>query len=159
MIKRSTLQHDQYEIISQLTSENEYLKVLFKKFFFSQKSLDSMLASTRRSQNLDRLRSSSHHASTSKHHIPHHVRKVHHNRYHQAPYHHMQWKNNHVGISYRSITMTIARYEILNHQYDFIIFHDIQNAYRRFRHRITIQPKDFKAKWVLKSQLIRLKVI
>ena len=136
-----------------------------------------MLASTRRSHNLSRLEYSSTHdtshyvklhdhiASTSKNYISHHFRKVHHNynKYHYAPhsnrYHHMHHRNNHIGICYRNVGMTAARYEMLNRKSDFTIFHDVQNAYRRFRHGITIQPKDFQTKWILKSKPIRLKVI
>ena len=80
MIKRSSPQSDQQEIISKLTSKNESLKRRLEKFFFSQKSLDSMLTSTKRSHNLVELGYSSTHdishdhiASTSKH---HHFRKV-----------------------------------------------------------------------------------
>ena len=167
MIKRFILQIDQQEIISKLTSENESLKRCFKKFFFSHKLLDSMLASTRRSHNLVGLGYSSqmvatHYASTSKH---HHFRKVHHNynKYHHVPhsnrYHHMHHRNNHVGINCRNVRMMATRYEKPNHQYDFTVIYDGDNAYRRFKHRITIQPKDFQAKWVPKSKLIRLKVI
>ena len=47
-ISKSTPQPDQQEIILKLTSENDYLKKLFEKFKFSQKSLDSILAETRR---------------------------------------------------------------------------------------------------------------
>ena len=54
-INKSTPQLDQQEIISKLTSKNDHLKKLFENFKFSQKSLDSMLAETRRSHNLSGL--------------------------------------------------------------------------------------------------------
>ena len=71
----------------------------------------------------------------------------------------MQHRNNYEDISYNSTGMTVVRYEMLNLQYDFIIIHDVNNAYRRFRHGIIIQLKDFKTIWVHKSKPIRLKVI
>ena len=55
--------------------------------------------------------------------------------------------------------MTRARYERINNKSDYTVIHDTQNAYRRFRYEITIQPKDFKAMWVPKSQPIRFKAI
>ena len=55
--------------------------------------------------------------------------------------------------------MTRVRYERINNRSDYTILHDTQNAYRKFKYGITIQPKDFKAMWVPKSQLIRLKAI
>ena len=55
MINKSTPQTDRQEIIFKLVFENDHLKKLFKKFKFSKKSLDSMLAKTRRSHNLTGL--------------------------------------------------------------------------------------------------------
>ena len=55
--------------------------------------------------------------------------------------------------------MIEVKYERLNSKSDYSVIHDTQNAYRRFRYGITIQPKDFKAMWVPKSKPIRLKVI
>ena len=55
--------------------------------------------------------------------------------------------------------MTEARFERFNSKYDYTVIHDAHNAYKRFRYSITIQPKDFKTMWVLKSQPIRFKVI
>ena len=128
-----------------------------------------MLTETTRSQNLSGMGYSSqknisishdHKAFTSKNHFPSHFRKQHHhNRYHHAQntyYHH---RANHVGISYNSVGMTEVRYERLNSKSDYTVIHDAHNAYRRFRYRITIQLKDFKAMWVPKSQPIRLKAI
>ena len=97
-----------------------------------------------------------HHTSTSKHHTQHHFRKQHHN---SIRYHHMQHRNNYVGISYKFVRMMVARYEMLNRQSDFTIIYDVNNAYKRSRYGITIQPKDFKTMWVPKSQPIRLKTI
>ena len=72
------------------------------------------------------------------------------NKYHHAPHpnghHHMHYRNNHVGISYRNVRMTAAKYEMLNRQSDFTIIHNVHNAYQRFKHEITIQPKGFQAK-------------
>ena len=68
-------------------------------------------------------------------------------------------RTNHVGISYNSIGMIEARYERINNRSDYAVLYDTQNAYRRFRYGITIQPKDFKAMWVPKSKPIRLKAI
>ena len=59
-ISKSIPQANQQEEISKLISENTRLKKLFEKFQFSQKSLDSMLAGTRRSHNLNGLGYSSH---------------------------------------------------------------------------------------------------
>ena len=55
--------------------------------------------------------------------------------------------------------MKKARYERINNKSNYTVIHDTHNAYRRFRYEITIQPKDFKAMWVPKSQSIRLKAI
>ena len=55
--------------------------------------------------------------------------------------------------------MTEVRYEKLNSKSDYTVIHDADNAYQRFRYGRTIQLKDFKVMWVLKSQPIRLKVI
>ena len=72
-MNKSTPQTNQQEVISKLVSENDHLKKLFEKFQFSQKSLDTMLARTRRSHNLNELgyspqqnNSRSHAASISK---------------------------------------------------------------------------------------------
>ena len=71
----------------------------------------------------------------------------------------MLHRTNHADINYKSVGMTATKYEMINRKFDFTIFHDIQNAYRRFKHGITIQPKDFKAIWVPKSKPIRFKVV
>ena len=128
-----------------------------------------MLAETRRSHNLSRLgyspqknisRSHNHTTSTSKTHFPSHFYKQHPQNSHlhalNKYYHH---RANHAGISYNSVGMTKVRYEKLNSKFDYTVIHDTHNAYRRLRYEITIQLKDFKAMWVPKSQLIRLKVI
>ena len=120
-----------------------------------------MLAGTRRSHNLNGLgysphqnNSRSHATSTSKNnHAYHHFHKCH------APNRYYRYKANHAGISYNAVGMTRARYEKINNRSDYTILHDAQNTYRRFRYGITIQPKDFKAMWVPKSKLIRLKAI
>ena len=54
-ISKSTPQPDQQEIISKLAYKNDHLKKLFKKFKFSQKSLDSILIEIRRSHTLSGL--------------------------------------------------------------------------------------------------------
>ena len=119
-----------------------------------------MLAGTRRSHNLNGLgyspqqnNSRSHAASTSKNHVHSYFNK------HHAPNRYYRYKANHVGISYNVVGMTRTRYEKINNRSDYTILHDTQNAYRRFRYGITIQPKDFKAMWVPKSKPIRLKAI
>ena len=136
------------------------MKKLFEKFQFSQKSLDNMLAGTRRSHNLNGLGyspqqnySRSHVASTSKNHAHSYFNK------HHAPNRYYRYKANHAGVSYNAVGMTRARYEKINNRSDYTLLHDTQNAYRRFRYGITIQPKDFKAMWVPKSKSIRLKAI
>ena len=113
-----------------------------------------MLARTRRSHNLNGLgysphqnNSRSHAASTSKNNHAYH----HFNKYH-APNRYYRYKANHAGVSYNSVGMTRVRYEKINNRSDYTILHDTQNAYRRFRYGITIQPKDFKAMWVFKIQ-------
>ena len=117
-----------------------------------------MLAGTRRSHNLNGLgysphqnNSRSHVASTSKNHA--------HSYKHHAPNRYYRYRANHAGVSYNAVVMTRARYEKINNRSDYTILHDTQNAYGRFRYGITIQPKDFKAMWVPKSKLIRLKAI
>ena len=120
-----------------------------------------MLVETRRSHNLNGLGYSPHQnysrsnaASTSKNnHAYHHSNK------HFAPNRYHKYKANHAGVSYNAVGMTRARYEKINNRSNYTIFHDTQNAYRRFRYGITIQPKDFKAMWVPKSKPIRLKAI
>ena len=120
-----------------------------------------MLAGTRRSHNLNGLGYSPHRnnsrfhaASTNKNnHAYHHSKEYH------APNRYYRYKVNHAGISYNAVGMTRARYEKINNRSDYTILHDTQNAYRRFRYGITIQPKDFKAMWVPKSKSIRLKAI
>ena len=126
-----------------------------------------MLASIRRSHNLVGLGYSSymntvHKASTSKHHVHNHFMKQHHrNKYHYAPnkHHNMLHRTNHVDFNYKSVGMTVARYERLNSQSDYTVIHGIHNGYRRFKYGVTIQSKDFKAMWVPKSKPIRLKAI
>ena len=126
-----------------------------------------MLAETRRSHNLSRLGyspqeniSRSHKASTSKNHFLNHFYKQHpQNNHYHAPNRYYRYKANHAGVSYNAVGMTRARYERINNKSDYIIIHDTQNAYCKFRYGITIQPKDFKTMWVTKSQPIRLKVI
>ena len=54
-MNKSAPQTNQQEVISKLVSENAHLKKLFEKFQFSQRSLDTMLAGTRRSHNLNGL--------------------------------------------------------------------------------------------------------
>ena len=110
-----------------------------------------MLAGTRRSHNLNGLGYSPHQnnsrsyaASASKH------NHAHSNKYH-APNRYHRYKANHAGVSYNAVGMTRARYEKINNRSDYTILHDTQNAYRRFRYGITIQPKDFKAMWVPKN--------
>ena len=126
-----------------------------------------MLAGTRRSHNLNGLRYSpqqntcrSHIASTSKNNIQNHAYKKNSqfNKRH-APNRYYRYRANHAGISYNVVGMTRVRYERINNRFDYTIIHDTQNAYRRFRFGITIQPKDFKAMWISKSQPIRLKAI
>ena len=119
-----------------------------------------MLAGTRRSHNLNGLGyspqqnySRSHVASTSKNHTHSYFNKY------QAPNRYYRYKANHAGVSYNAVGMTRARYEKINNRSDYTILHNTQNAYHRFRYGITIQPKDFKAMWVPKSKLIRLKAI
>ena len=123
-----------------------------------------MLAGIRRSHNLNALGYSpqqnnfrSHTASTSKNNFQNNAYS-HFNKRH-APNRYYRYKANHAGISYNAVGMTRARYEKINNRSDYTILHDTQNAYRRFRYGITIQPKDFKAMWVPKSQPIRLKAI
>ena len=123
-----------------------------------------MLAGTRRSHNLNGLgyspqqnNSRSHTASTSKNNHQNNAYSYF-NKCH-APNRYYRYKANHVGISYNAVGMTRARYEKINNRSDYTILHDTQNAYRRFRYGITIQPKDFKAMWVPKSKPIRLKAI
>ena len=121
-----------------------------------------MLAGSRRSHNLNGLGyspqqniSRSHITSTSKNNFQNHAYKknTQHNNCH-APNRYYRYKANHVGISYNTVVMTRAIYERINNRSDYTIIHDTQNDYRRFRYGITIQPKDFKAMWVLKSQPI-----
>ena len=119
-----------------------------------------MLTEIRRSHNLSGLRyslhqnnSRSHVVSTSKNHAHSYFNK------HHAPNRYYRYKANHAGVNYNAVGMTRARYEKINNRSDYTILHDTQNAYHRFRYGITIQPKDFKAMWVLKSKPIRLKVI
>ena len=123
-----------------------------------------MLAGTRRSHNLNGLgyspqqnNSRSHTTSTSKNIFHNHAYSQFNKRHALNRYY--RYKANHAGISYNAVGMTRARYERINNRSDYTIIHDTQNAYRRFRYGITIQPKDFKAMWVPKSQPIRLKVI
>ena len=54
-MNKSAPQTNQQEVISKLVFENAHLKKLFENFKFSQKSLDSMLAETRRFHNLSGL--------------------------------------------------------------------------------------------------------
>ena len=54
-MNKSAPQTNQQEVISKLASENAHLKKLFEKFLFSQRSLDTMLAGTKRSHNLNGL--------------------------------------------------------------------------------------------------------
>ena len=126
-----------------------------------------MLAGTRRSHNLNGLGYSlqqnisiSHIASTSKNNFQNHAYKknTQHNICH-APNKYYRYRANHAGISYNAVGMTKVRYERINNKSDYTIIHDTQNVYCRFRYGITIQPKDFKVMWVLKSQPIRLKAI
>ena len=123
-----------------------------------------MLAGTRRSHNLNGLRyspqqnnSRSHTASTSKNNHQNNAYS-HFNKCH-APNRYYTYKANHAGIRYNAVGMTRVRYEKINNRFNYTIVHDTQNAYRRFRYGITIQPKDFKVMWVPKSKLIRLKAI
>ena len=126
-----------------------------------------MLIGTRRSHNLSGLGYSpqknisiSHKSSTSKNNFQNHAyKKNHHNNHRHAPNKYYHYRANHAGISYNSVSMTRARYERINNKFDFTIFHEVQNTYRRFRYGITIQPKDFKAMWVPKLKPIRLKAI
>ena len=126
-----------------------------------------MLAETRRSHNLNGLgyspqqnTSRSHIASTNKNNFQNHAyKKIFEYNNRHAPNRYYRYRANHAGISYNAVGMTRARYERINNKSDYIVIHDTQNAYRRFRYGITIQPKDFKAMWVLKSQPIRLKAI
>ena len=132
-----------------------------------QKSLDSMLAETKRSHNLSGLRYSHqenmfrfHKVSTSKNNFPNHAYKKHpQNNHHHAPNRYYHYRANHAGINYNSMDMIKAKYERINNKSEYIVIHDAHNAYRRFRYGITIQPKDFKTMWVPKSQRIRLKAI
>ena len=126
-----------------------------------------MLARTRRSHNLNRLgyspqqnNSRSHTTSTSKNNFQNHAYKKNSqfNKRH-APNRYYRYRANHVGISYNTVGMTRARYERINNRSDYTVLYDTQNASRRFRYGITIQPKDFKVMWVPKSQPIRLKAI
>ena len=75
------------------------------------------------------------------------------------PNRYYRYRANHAEISYNIVGMTRTRYERINNISDYTVLHDTQNAYRRFRYGITIQPKDFKAMWVPKSKPIRLKAI
>ena len=126
-----------------------------------------MLAGTRRSHNLSGLGyslqqniSRSHDASTSKNNFSNHAYKKNpHNNHRHVPNRYYRYRANHAGISYNAVGMIRARYEKINYISDYTILHDTQNAYRRFRYGITIQPKDFKAMWVPKSKPIRLKAI
>ena len=126
-----------------------------------------MLTGTRRSHNLNGLGYSpqqnifrSHNASTSKNNFSNHVYKKHpqYNNRH-APNRYCRYRANHARVSYNAVGMTRVRYEKINNRSDYTTLHDTQNAYRRFRYGITIQPKDFKAMWVPKSKPIRLKAI
>ena len=159
LVTKPTPQNDQQEVISKLTSENDYLKKFFERFSSSQISLDAMLVETRRSHNLAGLgyssqkyttRTNDHVASTSKNHISYHSRKQHHyqpryHHQHHAPNRYYHHKTNHAGVSYKSVSMTAERYEKINNRSDYSVIHDTQNTYRRFKYKITIQPKDFKA--------------
>ena len=123
-----------------------------------------MLSETRKSHNLNGLgyspqqnNSRSHTASTSKNNFQNHAYSQF-NKHH-APNRYYRYKANHAEISYNVVGRTKARCERINNRSDYTILHDTQNAYRRFRYGITIQPKDFKAMWVPKSQPIRFKVI
>ena len=126
-----------------------------------------MLVGTRRAHNLNGLgyspqqnTSRSHIVSTSKNNFQNHTYKKNSqfNKCH-APNRYYRYRANHAGISYNVVGMTRARYDKINNRSDYTTLHDTQNAYRRFRYRITIQPKDFKAMWVPKSKPIRLKAI
>ena len=119
-----------------------------------------MLAGTRRSNKLNGLGyspqqnySKSLVASTRKNHAQSYFNK------HHAPNRYCRYRANHAGVSYNAVGMTRARYEKINNRSDYTTLHDTQNVYRRFKYGITIQPKDFKAMWVPKSQPIRLKAI
>ena len=117
-----------------------------------------MLAGTRRSPQQNNSRS--HIASTSKNNFQNYAYKKNSQfNKHHAPNRYYRYRANHAGISYNTVGMTRARYERINNRSDYTVLHDTQNAYRRFRYGITIQPKDFKAMWVPKSQPIRLKAI
>ena len=126
-----------------------------------------MLAGTRRSHNLSGLGYSpqknifrSHKPSTNKNNFSNHTYKKHpQNNHHHAPNRYYHYRANNAGISYNAVGMTRSRYERINNRSDYTVLHDTQNAYRKFRYGITIQPKDFKAMWVPKSQPIRLKAI
>ena len=105
-----------------------------------------MLAGTRRSHNLNGLGyspqqnySRSHVVSTRKNHAQSYFNK------HHAPNRYCRYRANHAGVNNNAVGMTRARYKIINNRSDYTILHDTQNAYRRFRYGITIQPKDFKA--------------
>ena len=105
-----------------------------------------MLAGTKRSHNLNGLayspqqnNSRSHIASTSKNNFQNHTYKKNSqfNKRH-APNRYYQYKTNHAGISYNTVSMTRAKYERINNRSNYTILHDTHNAYRRFRHGITI---------------------
>ena len=119
-----------------------------------------MLVGTRRSHNLNGLgyspqqnTSKSHIASTSKNNFQNHAykRNTKNNNCH-VPNRYYRYRANHVAISYNMVSMIRVRYERINNRSDYTVLHDTQNAYRSFRYGITIQPKDFKAMWVPKSQ-------
>ena len=98
--------------------------------------------------------------STNKNYFSNHFYKKHsQNSHRHASNRYYHYRANHAGVSYNSVGMTEVKYERLNSKSDYSVIHDAHNAYRRFRYEIIIQPKDFKAMWVPKSQLIRLKAI
>ena len=109
---KSIPQANQQEKILKFISENTRLKKLFENFQFSQKSLDTILAGTRRSHNLNGLGyspqqnySRSHVTSTSKNHAHSYFNK------HHAPNRCYRYKANHAGVSYNAVGRTRARYE------------------------------------------------
>ena len=96
--------------------------------------------------------SRSYKTSTRKNKFFNHIYKKHlQNNHHHTPNRYYHYRANHAGISYNLVDKTKVRYERINNKSNYTTIHDAHNAYRKFRYGITIQPKDFKAMWVLKS--------